>query len=146
VLSASLKKRTCFHRPAEIAKLLFPKEGEANMDTNTRQTTQPWNKGKLTGAKPALLPKHVWNRLRDLALFDLAIDSKLRGCDVVRLKVVDVARMDMRSIEHPFVSAKQAGPFASKSLSKLAKRSTTIFPNGPPLMHTSSPDVAQLAI
>jgi integrase len=70
------------------------------MDTNTRQTTQPWNKGKLTGAKPALLPKHVWavrtrlqlaNRLRDLALFDLAIDSKLRGCDVVGLKAIDVA-------------------------------------------------------
>jgi len=70
------------------------------MDTNTRQTTQPWNKGKLTGAKPALLLKHVWavrtrlqlaNRLRDLALFDLAIDSKLRGCDVVGLKVIDVA-------------------------------------------------------
>ena len=64
------------------------------------QITQSRNKGKLTGAKPPLRPKHVWavrtrlqlaNRLRDLALFDLAIDSKLRGCDVVALKVVDVA-------------------------------------------------------
>jgi integrase len=62
--------------------------------------TQPWNKGKLTGAKPPLRPKHVWavrtrlhllKRFRDLALFNLAIDSKLRGCDVVSLKVVDVA-------------------------------------------------------
>ena len=62
--------------------------------------TQPWNRGKLTGAKPPLRPKHVWavrtrlqlaNRLRNLALFDLAIDSKLRGCDVVALKIVDVA-------------------------------------------------------
>jgi integrase len=75
------------------------------MDTIIRsepdsQITQPWNKGKLTGAKPPLRPKHVWavrtrlqlaNRLRDLALFDLAIDSKLRGCDVVGLRVVDVA-------------------------------------------------------
>jgi integrase len=60
----------------------------------------PWNKGKLTGAKPPLCPKHVWavrtrlqlaNRLRDLALFDLAIDSKLRGCDVVALRIADVA-------------------------------------------------------
>src|SRR3982751_2131745 len=51
----------------------------------------PWNKGKLTGAKPPLLPKHVWairtklqieGRARDLAMFNLAIDSKLRGCDV----------------------------------------------------------------
>jgi hypothetical protein len=59
------------------------------------QVTQPWNKGKLTGAKPPLRPKHVWavrtrlqllKRFRDLALFNLAIDSKLRGCDVVSLK------------------------------------------------------------
>jgi len=75
------------------------------MDTIIRsefdsQITQSRNKGKLTGAKPPLRPKHVWavrtrlqlaNRLRDLALFDLAIDSKLRGCDVVALKVVEVA-------------------------------------------------------
>ena len=60
----------------------------------------PWNKGKLTGAKPPLRQKHVWairtklqieQRTRDLALFNLAIDSKLRGCDVVTLKVEDVA-------------------------------------------------------
>src|SRR5436305_13337838 len=60
----------------------------------------PWNKGKLTGAKPPLRPKHVWairtklqiqGRARDLAMFNLAIDSKLRGCDVVGLKVEDVA-------------------------------------------------------
>ncbi len=60
----------------------------------------PWNKGKLTGQKPPLLPKHVWairtklhldRRVRDLALFNLAIDSKLRGCDLVRLRVGDIA-------------------------------------------------------
>jgi integrase len=60
----------------------------------------PWNKGKLTGAKPPLRQKHVWairtklqieRRTRDLALFNVAIDSKLRGCDVVALKVEDVA-------------------------------------------------------
>jgi integrase len=60
----------------------------------------PWNKGKLTGAKPPLRPKHVWSirtklqiegRARDLAMFNLAIDSKLRGCDVVALRVEDVA-------------------------------------------------------
>jgi len=60
----------------------------------------PWNKGKLTGQKPPLLPKHVWairtklhldGRIRDLALFNLAIDSKLRGCDLVNLKAGDVA-------------------------------------------------------
>jgi hypothetical protein len=50
----------------------------------------PWNKGKLTGAKPPPRPKHVWSirtklqiegRARDLAMFNLALDSKLRGCD-----------------------------------------------------------------
>ena len=60
----------------------------------------PWNKGKLIGAKPPLRPSHVWSirtklqmagRKRDLALFNLAIDSKLRGCDVVALRVDDVA-------------------------------------------------------
>jgi integrase len=60
----------------------------------------PWNKGKLIGARPPLRPKHVWSirtrllvegRIRDLAMFNLAIDSKLRGCDVVALKVEDVA-------------------------------------------------------
>jgi integrase len=60
----------------------------------------PSNKGKLTGPKPPLQPKHVWSirtklqidgRVRDLAMFNLAIDSKLRGCDVVAIRVEDVA-------------------------------------------------------
>ncbi len=58
-----------------------------------------WNKGRIIGQKRALAPKHVWairvrlelaERIRDLALFNLAIDSKLRGCDLVRVKVSDV--------------------------------------------------------
>ena len=61
---------------------------------------RPWNKGKFTGAKPPLRPKHVWSirsklqaegRTRDLAMFNLAIDSKLRACDVVALKIEDIA-------------------------------------------------------
>jgi integrase len=60
----------------------------------------PWNKGKLIGPKPPLRPKHIWSirtrlqvegRTRDLALFNVAIDSKLRGCDVVALRVEDIA-------------------------------------------------------
>ena len=60
---------------------------------------QPWNKGKLIGAKPPLRASQVWSirtklqlegRTRDLALFNLAIDSKLRGCDVVAVRVPDV--------------------------------------------------------
>jgi len=59
----------------------------------------PWNKGQLIGQKRPLRPKEVWairvrlqleKRRRDLALFNLAIDSKLRGCDLVRLRVNDV--------------------------------------------------------
>src|SRR5713226_5429064 len=64
------------------------------------QKRLPWNKVKLIRAKPPLRPKHVWSirtklqidgRVRDLAMFNLAIDSKLRGCDVVAIKVEDVA-------------------------------------------------------
>jgi len=60
----------------------------------------PWNKGKPIGAKPPLRPSHVWsirmklqieNRKRDLALSNLAIDSKPRGYDVVAIRVEDVA-------------------------------------------------------
>ena len=60
----------------------------------------PWNKGKLIGAKPPLRQKHVWairtmlqveRSKRDLAMFNLAIDSKLRGCDVVAIRVDDIA-------------------------------------------------------
>jgi integrase len=73
-------------------------ENETQLSKNQPRT--PWNKGKLVGAKPPLRPKHVWSirtrlmvegRTRDLAMFNLAIDSKLRGCDVVALKVEDVA-------------------------------------------------------
>jgi hypothetical protein len=61
---------------------------------NVNEKPRPWNKGKLIGAKPPLRPKYVWSirtrlqlegRKRDLALFNLAIDSKLRGCDVVSM-------------------------------------------------------------
>lgn len=68
--------------------------------TIASERRRPWNWGKFIGPKPPLQPRHVWairtrlqlaDRTRDLALFNLAIDSKLRGCDVVSLKVEDVA-------------------------------------------------------
>jgi len=74
-----------------------PDPAQASQRTQHRE---PWNKGKLIGAKPSLRPKHVWSirtklqiegQTRDLAMFNLAIDSKLRGCDVVALEVEDVA-------------------------------------------------------
>lgn len=63
----------------------------------------PWNKGKLVGQKPPLKLREIWairirlqlaRRTRDLALFNLAIDSKLRACDLVRIRVRDVAQGD----------------------------------------------------
>jgi integrase len=82
--------------------------------SSARSKNAPWNKGRLIGPKRPLKPKDVWSirvhetpevragclswasplqlegRKRDLALFNLAIDSKLRGCDIVRLQVNDV--------------------------------------------------------
>jgi len=60
----------------------------------------PWNKGKLIGQRPPLKLKEIWTiriqlqlkgKIRDLALFNLAIDSKLRGCDLVKLRVRDIS-------------------------------------------------------
>ena len=60
----------------------------------------PWNKGKLVGQKPPLKLKEIWairirlqlaNKVRELALFNLALDSKLRSCDLVKLRVRDIA-------------------------------------------------------
>jgi len=60
----------------------------------------PWNKGKLIGPRPPLKQRHVWairtrlqieREVRDLALLNVAVDSKLRGCDLVAIRVDDVA-------------------------------------------------------
>ena len=73
---------------------------DSNLPSTPRANRPAWNKGKLTGPKPPLRPGHVWQiraklqlerRTRDLALFNLAIDSKLRGCDLVALCIDDVA-------------------------------------------------------
>jgi len=63
----------------------------------------PWNKGKLIGQRPALKLQEVWairirlqlsKNIQELALFNLAIDSKLRSCDLVKLKVSDISTLD----------------------------------------------------
>lgn len=71
------------------------------METQTVfRSREPWNKSKLVGQKAPLKLKEIWairirlelsNRIRDLALFNLAIDSKLRACDLVKLKVRDIS-------------------------------------------------------
>jgi integrase len=69
--------------------------------TRTKQQYVSWNKDKLVGQKPPLKLKEIYairirlqlaKRTRDLALFNIAIDSKLRGCDIVKLKVSDILR------------------------------------------------------
>ena len=68
-----------------------------------RAHPEPWNKGKLVGQKTPFKLKEIWairvrlqlfSRARDLAQFDLGIDSKLRACDLVRLKVRDICHGD----------------------------------------------------
>jgi hypothetical protein len=70
--------------------------------------TEPWNKNKIVGKKLPLKLQQIWairirlelvNNIRDLALFNLAIDSKLRGCDLVTLKVRDIAHGKLFSRE-----------------------------------------------
>ncbi len=60
----------------------------------------PWNKGKLIGQRPPLKKQEIWSirvrlqlskKVRDLALFNLAIDSKLRGCDLVKIRIRDIS-------------------------------------------------------
>ncbi len=85
----------------------------------TREKRLPWNKGRLMGQKRALLPRHVWasrarlelaENPRDLALLNVAIDSKLRGCDLVRLKVADIAVGDAVKERATIVQSKTNRP------------------------------------
>ena len=96
----------------------------------------PWNKGRLTGQKRPLKPKDVWairvrlqleHRARDLALFNLAIDSKLRGCDLVRLQVDDFAPAAGCETAPRLYRRRPAGRSSSRSPSRPEPRSETGF-------------------
>ena len=99
---------------------LFPLPEEHDMPYLTTPRPMPWNKGKLTGQKPPLKVQHIWairirlqmsGRLRDLALFNLAIDSKLRACDLVRISVRDVDRGGMIASRAMVLQRKTQRPF-----------------------------------
>lgn len=71
-----------------------------DINTQSKPARVPWNKGKVIGQKAALKPKDIWSirvrlqlqhRAKELALFNLGFDSKLRGCDLVALRVRDVS-------------------------------------------------------
>src|ERR1700751_2968230 len=92
----------------------------------------PWNKGRLIGQKRPLKPKDVWSirvrlqvegRARNLALFNLAIDSKLRGCDLVRLQVDDVSVGGRVRDRATSFRRKRAGRCNSRSPSRPEPRS-----------------------
>lgn len=98
--------------------------------TNATLYREPWNKGKLIGQKPPLRPKHVWSirtklhideRMRDLAMFNLAIDSKLRGCDVVAIKVEDVAPSGY-ALDRATVRQKKTGQPVRFELTELTRQ------------------------
>ena len=89
-------------------------------DDRENSHLSPWNKGKVIGSKSPLRTKNVWSirtklqverRIRDLAMFNLAIDSKLRGSDVVSLTVEDVAPNGV-AIGQPSARRKPDIPFA----------------------------------
>jgi hypothetical protein len=76
------------------------------MDTTTVLHREAWNKGKLVGQKAPFKLREIWairirlqmqGRLRELALFDLGIDSKLRACDLVKLRVRDVCELGVKN-------------------------------------------------
>lgn len=88
--------------------------------TSTNDTTRrPWNLGRLFGPKPPLKPELIYSirtrlqhegRTRDFALFNTAIDSKLRGCDLVRLRVADVHLGDGVRLRTTIVRQKTGRP------------------------------------
>jgi hypothetical protein len=85
---------------------------------------RPWNAGRMVGAKRALKPQQVWairfwldreRRLRDRAMFDLAIDSKLRGCDVVKVRIGELVSGGQIRSRAVVILQKQVGRFNSNS-------------------------------
>ena len=90
------------------------------MDTESASPTKvPWNKGKIVGQKAPLKLKDIWairirlqlgHRTRELALFDLGLDSKLRACDLVRLRVRDISHGDRVSTRAIVMQQKTSRP------------------------------------
>lgn len=84
----------------------------------------PWNKGKLVGQKAPFKLGEIWairvrfqlyGRIRDLALFDLSIDSKLRACDLVRLRVRDVSHGDRVGARAIIIATEDPAPGAVRN-------------------------------
>jgi len=92
---------------------------ELTMPINETNTRISWNQGRIVGPKPPLKPKHIWairtrlqhdGRVRDLAMFNVGIDSKLRGCDLVKLRVADIHLGDSIRLRTTIVQQKTGRP------------------------------------
>jgi integrase len=112
-------------------------QNDTNAITIRHHHHVPWNKEKLTGAKKPLQPKHVWlirtrlqveGRTRDLAMLNLAIDSKLRGCDVVALKVEDIAPSG-HAIDRAIVRQKKTGKPVRFELTEQTRQAVDHYPS-----------------
>ncbi|GAA0777966.1 hypothetical protein [Brevundimonas olei] len=99
------------------------------------QSKHPWNAGRLIGPKAPFKPKYIWairqqlkvvRRIRDLAMFNCALDSKLRACDLVRIRVSDVAPVVLFASVRSSSSRRPEGRCPSKSPSQRVTR----FPPG----------------
>lgn len=103
------------------------------METSNLHNHEPWNKGKLIGQKAPLKLKEIWairvrlelsQRTRDLALFNLAIDSKLRACDLVKLKVRDISNGD-RVTSRAIVMQQKTGRSVQFEITEHTRKSIT---------------------
>ena len=105
---------------------------DSERQPSLRSGNGPWNKGRLIGQKRPLKPKEVWtirvrlqleHHKRDLALFNLAIDSKLRGCDLVGCNSLIFASAATFGTAPPSSSRRPAGPSSLRSPNKPEQRS-----------------------
>ena len=94
-----------------------------------RVVSRPWNKGKLVGQKAPLKIKEIWairvrlqvfRRTRELALFNLGIDSKLRACDLLKLRVRDICHGERIAARAIVVQQKTSSPVQFEITSRRA--------------------------
>ncbi len=83
------------------------------------QNREPWNKGRLMGQKLPLTLQEIWSirmrlqsekRFRDMALFNLAIDSKLRACDLLKIRISDVSSSGLINLRATIMQQKTRRP------------------------------------
>jgi integrase len=107
------------HREDNVRLRLFNLEEPAMGEFKIRVVPRPWNKGKLVGQKAPLKIKEIWAirvrlqvflRTRELALFNLGIDSKLRACDLLKLRVRDIAHGERIAARAIVVQQKTSRP------------------------------------